>query len=208
MTQGCSFFSFLQGRRGWGSSCACHAHLACGGDRSQGPGRHRLLPLIGTGTLCHEVPNSDGGSSLPVAHLMRFAVCRAEALSGRRRGGRGSGKCPATGPEPRAEGPHVASPQEGGLEPACPRREALGAQDPTATPPHTPTIIPWPPLLLPQGQAVTDPGLSFWPGHTGPLPSCLEEAHCSASRSSQASRASIEPGSVPEGLSDSDTPLS
>ena len=46
-----------------------------------GLGRHRLVPLIGMRTLCHEVTR---GGGLSATHWMRSAVGRGEALSERR----------------------------------------------------------------------------------------------------------------------------
>ena len=109
------------------------------------------------------------------------------------RGGLAGGRCPAMGPEPRATSSHTAGPQEGGLEPACPSREAppetQGTRDHTAGPSPQPLGQP----LLLQGQAPMHPRLSLWPGHTGFLSSCLGEAHTSASRSSQATRPALSP---------------
>lgn len=97
------------------------------------------------------------------------------------------------GPEPRAMSSQSAGPQEGGLEPACPSREAppetQGDRDHTAGP--SPQSLGQPLLL--QGQALMDPRLSLWPGHTGFLSPCLGEAHTSAPRSSQATRAALSP---------------
>lgn len=53
------------------------------GTGAGGLGRHRLVPLTGMRTLCHEVTR---GGGLSATHWMRFAVGRVEALTERKWG--------------------------------------------------------------------------------------------------------------------------